>query len=93
MKAPMDRAFISDVENKIRSGSFPRMRFRSSTNAEDIKGFNGAGLYDSYTAELDNPKKTVEEAIKKVYASLWTLRGFDERNTLKSINEALRWEF
>jgi pyruvate, water dikinase len=82
-KAPMDQAFISDVENKIRSGSYQRMRFRSSTNAEDIKGFNGAGLYDSYTAELDNPKKTVEEAIKKVYASLWTVRGFDEREYFK----------
>ncbi len=83
MKAPLDRAFISDVENMIRSGGFLRMRFRSSTNAEDIDGFNGAGLYDSYTAELGNPKKTVEEEIKKVYASLWTLRGFDEREYFK----------
>jgi pyruvate, water dikinase len=83
MKSPMDQAFIADVEGKIRSGGFPRVRFRSSTNAEDIEGFNGAGLYDSYTAELDNKKKTVEEAIKKVYASLWTLRGFDEREYFK----------
>ncbi len=78
--APLDPAFVSEVENKIISkGTWRKMRFRSSTNAEDVKGFNGAGLYDSYTGDLDDPEKSVGKAIKKVFSSLWTVRGFDER--------------
>lgn len=54
-------------------------RFRSSTNAEDIEGFNGAGLYDSYTGHLTLKDKEIDKAIKKTWASLWNLRAFDER--------------
>jgi hypothetical protein len=28
------------------------LKFRSSSNAEDLPGFNGAGLYDSFSGEL-----------------------------------------
>lgn len=57
-----------------------RIRFRSSTNAEDIKGFNGAGLYNSYTGVLGaTDSKTVERAIKKVWASAWNEAAFRER--------------
>ena len=51
---------------------------RSSTNAEDLKGFNGAGLYDS----VPNVKTeaALEEAIKKVWASVWTERAVNERS-------------
>ena len=56
------------------------LRYRSSTNNEDLPGFNGAGLYDSYTQK---PAETEEEGIGKslqqVYASLWTFRAFSER--------------
>lgn len=82
--APLDTMFVSVVETKIRSMStFQRMRFRSSTNVEDLESFNGAGLYDSYTGDLTDPRKSVAEAIKKTFASLWTLRGFDEREYFK----------
>ena len=56
-----------------------RYRFRSSSNAEDIKGFNGAGLYTSKTGIVGDSSKTIEKAIKKVWASVWTLRAFEER--------------
>ena len=51
---------------------------RSSTNAEDLAGFNGAGLYDT----VPNVKGDValEAAIKKVWASLWNLRAVQERH-------------
>ena len=63
--------------------SFPTgtsLRYRSSTNNEDLPGFNGAGLYDSKT---QHPHETVEDGIdksfKQVLASLWTFRAFTER--------------
>jgi len=55
------------------------IRFRSSTNAEDIEGFNGAGLYTSKSAKIGDAKKTIERAIKVVWASLWNERAFYER--------------
>ncbi|MDI1299088.1 PEP/pyruvate-binding domain-containing protein [Methylotenera sp.] len=50
---------------------------RSSTNAEDLKGFNGAGLYDTVPNVKD--KKALEAAIKQVWASVWNLRAVEER--------------
>ena len=56
------------------------LRYRSSTNNEDLPGFNGAGLYDSKT---QHPEETEEDGIakslKQVYASLWNFRAFTER--------------
>ena len=60
-----------------------RLRFRSSTNAEDIEGFNGAGLYSSFTGLLNDEYKSFEKAIKKVWASLWEFRAFEEREYFK----------
>lgn len=60
--------------------SFPAgvsIRCRSSTNNEDLPGFSGAGLYDSFTQHPDEGH--IEKSIKQVYASLWTFRAFDER--------------
>ena len=57
------------------------LRYRSSTNNEDLPGFNGAGLYDSKT---QHPEETEEDGIskslKQVYASLWNYRAFIERD-------------
>lgn len=78
--APLDTALIRLVETHMRqAGPWTRYRFRSSTNAEDIPGFNGAGLYTSRTGALNDTVQTVERAIKKVWASLWLLRAFEER--------------
>ena len=54
------------------------IRCRSSTNNEDLEGFNGAGLYDSYTHRPDEGDLT--KTVKQVWASLWNLRAFDERD-------------
>ena len=80
INAPINKNFLVDVENKIISlGKYKKMKFRSSTNAEDLEDFNGAGLYDSYSGELGNEKKPIEKAIKKVWASLWNYRAYEER--------------
>ena len=54
------------------------LRYRSSTNNEDLPGFNGAGLYDSKTQHPD--ETPLSKSLKQVYASLWTLRAFVERD-------------
>ena len=54
------------------------IRCRSSTNNEDLPGFSGAGLYDSYTHKEDEGH--ISKSIKQVYASLWNFRAFAERD-------------
>lgn len=56
-----------------------RVRLRSSSNAEDLPGFNGAGLYSSVSAELDDPDRSVEDGLRAVWASLWSERAYAER--------------
>ena len=75
--------WITDALTEMH-GEFPEgasLRYRSSTNNEDLPGFSGAGLYDSKTQK---PKETEEDGIakslKQVYASLWNLRAFTERD-------------
>lgn len=76
----LDETLLKNVENMIvRLGDFRRMRFRSSTNAEDREGFSGAGIYTSKTGEHGNPEKPIDKAILKVWASLWSYNAFMER--------------
>lgn len=42
-----------------------------------MKGFNGAGLYDSYTHRPDEGH--LGETVKQVWASLWNYRAYEER--------------
>jgi pyruvate,water dikinase len=136
--APLHAGFFAGLEAQIRA-SFGEeaettyLRFRSSTNAEDLEAFSGAGLYDSKTGclgdDLDGDalgpskclsaefeafleariaartaeyaahperwwlpdlidedqedlteEKPVADAVRKVWASLWNLRAFDERD-------------
>jgi hypothetical protein len=62
------------------------LRFRSSSTAEDVPGFNGAGLYVSHTGYLfpsqlgpSDRDRTVERAIKDTWASYWGFQAFEER--------------
>lgn len=57
-----------------------RMRFRSSTNAEDLNGFTGAGLYSSTSGDPNDPENPVDVAVRYVWASLWNFRAFEERS-------------
>ena len=81
---PIDEELVELVRQRIRNfANFQSIRFRSSTNAEDLEFFNGAGLYNSHSAKLDHPTKTIERVIKKVWASLWNWRAFEERSYFK----------
>ncbi|MFA7381634.1 MAG: PEP/pyruvate-binding domain-containing protein [Bacteroidia bacterium] len=79
-KEPLDKQLLAAVTTRIEQNNIGMSyRFRSSSNAEDMFGFSGAGLYTSKTGIVDNTQKTIEKAIKKVWASAWNEAAFFER--------------
>ncbi len=74
-------ALVAQVKSLV-TNLYPngKIRFRSSTNSEDMPQFTGAGLYDSDSYDPAKPKKTIEKAFKSVWSSVWNLRAFDERD-------------
>jgi phosphoenolpyruvate synthase/pyruvate phosphate dikinase len=55
------------------------MRFRTSTNSEDLDAFPCAGCYESHTGDpSDWPD--VLKAIRSAYSSAWLFRTFEERS-------------
>ena len=78
-KAPIDQKLVESLQKTLSTSEFSTFRFRSSTNAEDAKGFSGAGLYQSKTIDLNDSIKTIEKGIKGVWASLWLYEAFMER--------------
>ncbi|NMC68599.1 MAG: hypothetical protein GYA57_00870 [Myxococcales bacterium] len=77
---PVDPALLREVTERIESlFGARRVRIRSSSNAEDLPGFNGAGLYTSASAAAGDPDRPVEDAIRAVWASLYDERAYDER--------------
>lgn len=78
MEAPLDPAFEELLFAKLSAEyNGVRMRFRSSTNAEDLDGFTGAGLY---TSKSGDSRGTVRDAIREVWSSVWYFRAFEERS-------------
>ncbi len=78
IKAPIDQAVLDLLYQRVRRKLGGKGVFvRSSTNAEDLPGFNGAGLYDTVANVVG--KAALGEAIKAVWASLWNLRAVEER--------------
>jgi hypothetical protein len=56
------------------------LRFRSSSNVEDLSGFNGAGLYTSVGLEPEDVPDGIDDAVRTVWASLWNDRAYAERD-------------
>ena len=65
------------------------LRARSSSNVEDLEGFNGAGLYGSFTGFLyprvqpnaSDQGRDLTRAIREVWASYWGLAAYEERES------------
>jgi Pyruvate phosphate dikinase, AMP/ATP-binding domain len=77
--SPMPNSLMSALTGL--QGSYPAdtaLRCRSSTNNEDLPSFSGAGLYDSFTQHPDEGH--LSKCIQQVYASVWNLRAFLERD-------------
>ncbi|HVH44282.1 MAG TPA: PEP/pyruvate-binding domain-containing protein [Labilithrix sp.] len=56
-----------------------RIRFRSSTNSEDLPVFNGAGLYESAGFDVDDSDAKLGKKLLQVMSSLWLERAYWER--------------
>jgi hypothetical protein len=79
--APMDQAFADALAAKV-AADYPaveKLRFRSSSNSEDLSGFPCAGCYNSFSGKTSDISSMLT-AIKQVYASAWELRTFDLRS-------------
>ena len=72
-------AMNTEFDSKFPGGQ--NRRYRSSTNNEDLPGFNGAGLYDSKSQKPSEDEEDLAKSLKEVYASLWNLRAFVERDS------------
>jgi hypothetical protein len=77
---PIDPALLTEVETAIqeRFGDL-KVRFRSSSNTEDLTTFNGAGLHTSTSADIEGSSSSVEDGLRLVWSSLWNTRAYDER--------------
>jgi pyruvate,water dikinase len=81
LKAPIDGKLQALLRAKLDS-DFPgqTMRFRTSTNAEDLDGFLCAGCYDSHTGDPANWEGSLLRAIRRTWATVWNFRTFEERS-------------
>jgi hypothetical protein len=78
-QAPVDAAFQELLWEKLAAGwSGAKVRFRTSTNSEDLDGFPCAGCYESHTGDPAD-RDDVLDAVRETWASAWLFRTFDER--------------
>jgi hypothetical protein len=77
--APIDPDVLDMIYKRVKIKLGGKGVFvRSSTNAEDLPGFNGAGLYDTVPNVVG--RDNLGTALKTVWASLWNLRAVEERS-------------
>lgn len=67
--------FVAQVAQAF--GQKARLIVRSSSNCEDLEGFASAGLYESIAGVAPSD---ISEALKRVWASLWTKRAVAQRH-------------
>lgn len=79
-KAPLDATFLAALRAKI-DADYPgvNVRFRSSTNSEDLDGFPCAGCYESHTGKAGD-WVDMQDAIRDTWASAFLFRTFEERS-------------
>jgi hypothetical protein len=78
--APVNADFQAKLKAKL-AKDYPgiTMRFRTSTNSEDLDGFPCAGCYESQTGDPSH-WDSVLDAVRKTWASIWLFRTFEERS-------------
>lgn len=80
MAGTVDEGLQAQLREKIRT-DFPNgtLRFRTSTNSEDLDGFPCAGCYESHSGDPANWTNLLN-AIRETYASAWSYRTYEERS-------------
>jgi phosphoenolpyruvate synthase/pyruvate phosphate dikinase len=80
LAAPVNADFQALLQAKL-AADYPdiTMRFRTSTNSEDLDGFPCAGCYESQTGDPAN-WETVLDAVRGAWSSIWLYRTFEERS-------------
>jgi hypothetical protein len=87
---PVDPAFGALLDSRIAEVfQTAKVKIRSSTNCEDLPNFSGAGLYNSYGAHAAGADAG-SKVIAKVFASVWSFRGFEERSFWNIDHTAVR---
>ncbi len=77
--APVDEAFAARLDARVAEVlGEAQVRLRSSTNAEDLPNFSGAGLYESVSA-FARGNKRASSRIQEVWASVLSYPAFEER--------------
>lgn len=56
-----------------------KLRFRTSTNSEDLEGFPCSGCYESHSGD-PNDLDDMLDAIREAYTSAWSFRTYEERS-------------
>lgn len=84
LKTNLSAAFLAQLKTKLdKDFAGGAMRFRSSTNAEDLDGFPCAGCYDSHTGDpadfAGDQVLAAQDAIRRTWATAWNLRTYEER--------------
>lgn len=76
---PPDPRLVASIQQHLAARPNSRFIFRSSTNAEDLVGFNGAGLYESIVVPSQASEQAIADALVRVWASVWLTRAYEER--------------
>lgn len=81
LNGDVNKAFQNLLKAKLAESEYAgkKMRFRTSTNAEDLNGFPCAGCYDSHSGDPDKWKSDLLLAIKETWSGVWFYRTFRER--------------
>ena len=80
LTGPVSPSLLAAVDQAVADRwDSARVRFRSSSNTEDLPSFSGAGIYTSTSAERGDIERPIDTAMRTVWASLWNDRAYDER--------------
>lgn len=82
MAAPVSEELQDMLRVKLEEIPRERIRFRTSTNSEDLDGFPCAGCYESHTG-VRSDWPDVLDAIRETWASIWLFRTYEERSYYK----------
>jgi hypothetical protein len=80
LEHPVEPQLLAEVTSALDSRfGDAKVRFRSSSNTEDLATFNGAGLHTSTSADIEGSSSSVADGLRLVWSSLWNTRAYDER--------------